>query len=124
MGPSPQHPPPVRRSMRTRLRPDARVRERQHGCKRRPEACDLLAHAPLPPHTASGTPTWASNVRQEDRMSLLDQLRSLEDQVSKRITELRPAVAEFEELRKVADRLGLSDRLGLTNDAAGSHGEE
>jgi len=55
-------------------------------------------------------------------MSLLDQLRSMEEHVARRLTELRPVIAEYEELRKVADRLGLSDRLGLTTDATTTAG--
>jgi len=55
-------------------------------------------------------------------MSLLDQLRSMEEHVAKRLTELRPIIAEYEELRKVADRLGLSERLGLNTEAATTAG--
>ena len=40
-------------------------------------------------------------------MSVLNQLRSLEQQVQKRLRELRPLVAEYRELEKVAERLGL-----------------
>jgi hypothetical protein len=40
-------------------------------------------------------------------MSVLDQLRSLEQQVLARLRELRPLVAEYRDLEKVADRLGL-----------------
>ncbi len=40
-------------------------------------------------------------------MSVLDQLRSIEQQVLARLRELRPLVAEYRDLEKVADRLGL-----------------
>jgi hypothetical protein len=40
-------------------------------------------------------------------MSVLDQLRSLEQQVLERLRELRPLVAEYRDLEKVAERLGL-----------------
>src|SRR5919108_6306126 len=40
-------------------------------------------------------------------MSVLDQLRALEQQVEKRLRELRPLVAEYRDLEKVAERLGL-----------------
>src|SRR4051794_26769310 len=41
-------------------------------------------------------------------MSVLDELRSLEDRVTQRMRELRPAVAEYHELEQVAARLGRS----------------
>src|SRR3954451_21382835 len=40
-------------------------------------------------------------------MSLLDQVRALEQQVNKRLRELGPLVAEYRDLEKVAERLGL-----------------
>jgi len=40
-------------------------------------------------------------------LSVLDQLHGLEQQVAKRMAELEPLVAEYEELKKVADRLGV-----------------
>jgi transposase-like protein len=40
-------------------------------------------------------------------MSVLDQLRALEQQVQQRLRELRPLVAEYRDLEKVAQRLGL-----------------
>jgi hypothetical protein len=40
-------------------------------------------------------------------MSMLDQLRALEQQVQQRLRELRPLVAEYRDLEKVAERLGL-----------------
>jgi hypothetical protein len=40
-------------------------------------------------------------------MSVLDQLRAIEQQVEKRLRELAPLVAEFRDLEKVAERLGL-----------------
>src|SRR4051812_18920618 len=43
-----------------------------------------------------------------DAMSVLDQVRALEQQVLQRLRELRPLVAEYRDLEKVAERLGLS----------------
>lgn len=40
-------------------------------------------------------------------MSVLDQVRALEQQVLQRLRELRPLVTEYRELQKVAERLGL-----------------
>lgn len=40
-------------------------------------------------------------------MSLIDQLKSLEADVAKRLRELEPSVAEYTELQKVAQRLGI-----------------
>jgi hypothetical protein len=40
-------------------------------------------------------------------MSVLDQLRAIEQQVEKRLRELAPLVAEYRDLEKVAERLGL-----------------
>ena len=39
--------------------------------------------------------------------SVLDEVRGIEDRVTARLRELAPLVAEFEELRAVAERLGL-----------------
>ena len=39
--------------------------------------------------------------------SVLDEVRGIEDRVAARLRELAPLVAEFEELRAVADRLGI-----------------
>ena len=41
-------------------------------------------------------------------MSVLDQFRTAEEQVAKRLGELKPLVAEYHELEQVAERLGLS----------------
>ena len=41
-------------------------------------------------------------------MSVLDQFRTAEEQVAKRLRELKPLVAEYHELEQVAQRLGLS----------------
>ena len=46
-------------------------------------------------------------------MSVLDQFRTAEEQVAKRLRELKPLVAEYHELENVAQRLGLS----VSNDA-------
>lgn len=40
-------------------------------------------------------------------MSVLDQVRALEQQVQQRLRELRPLVAEYRDLEQVAERLGL-----------------
>lgn len=40
-------------------------------------------------------------------MSLLEQFRDLESQVAQRLRELEPMVAEYRELERVAERLGL-----------------
>ncbi|HEV8473078.1 MAG TPA: hypothetical protein VGR82_09905, partial [Methylomirabilota bacterium] len=40
-------------------------------------------------------------------MSVLDRLRGLEQQVQQRLRELGPLVAEYRDLEKVAERLGL-----------------
>jgi ribosomal protein S25 len=42
-------------------------------------------------------------------MSLLDQVRKLEQEVRDRLKELEPLTREYEQLRKVAERLGLKD---------------
>jgi hypothetical protein len=41
-------------------------------------------------------------------VSVLDQFRTAEEQVAKRLRELKPLVAEYHELEHVAQRLGLS----------------
>lgn len=41
-------------------------------------------------------------------MSVLDQFRTAEEQVAKRLRELKPLVAEYHELEHVAQRLGIS----------------
>jgi uncharacterized membrane protein len=46
-------------------------------------------------------------------VSVLDQFRTAEAQVAKRLRELKPLVAEYHELEQVAQRLGLS----VSNDA-------
>jgi hypothetical protein len=46
-------------------------------------------------------------------VSVLDQFRTAEEQVAKRLRELKPLVAEYHELENVAQRLGLS----VSNDA-------
>jgi hypothetical protein len=48
------------------------------------------------------------------RVSVLDQFRTAEEQVAKRLRELKPLVAEYHELEQLAQRLGLS----LSEDAA------
>ena len=53
-------------------------------------------------------------------MSVLDQFRTAEEQVAKRLRELKPLVAEYHELEHVAQRLGLSvsDDAPAAGDAA------
>jgi hypothetical protein len=52
-------------------------------------------------------------------MSVLDQLRAIEQQVEKRLRELAPLAAEYRDLEKVAERLGLKrDAPELTDTAA------
>ena len=41
-------------------------------------------------------------------MSVIDELKGLEDRVAQRMTELRPLVDEYRELEQVAQRLGVS----------------
>ena len=41
-------------------------------------------------------------------MSLIDELKGLEDRVAERMTELRPLVDEYRELEQVAQKLGVS----------------
>ena len=40
-------------------------------------------------------------------MSVLDDLRAAEQRVAERLRELEPSVAEYNELKAVADRLGI-----------------
>jgi hypothetical protein len=51
-------------------------------------------------------------------VSVLDQFRTAEEQVAKRLRELKPLVAEYHELEQVAQRLGLS--VGNDAPAAGT----
>ena len=51
-------------------------------------------------------------------MSVLDQFRTAEEQVAKRLRELKPLVAEYHELEQVAQRLGLT--IGNDAPAAGT----
>lgn len=41
-------------------------------------------------------------------MSVIDELKGLEDRVARRMTELRPLVDEYRELEQVAQRLGVT----------------
>ena len=50
-------------------------------------------------------------------MSVLDQLRALERQVQQRLRELGPLVAEYRDLEKVAERLGLKRDDETTGEA-------
>lgn len=51
-------------------------------------------------------------------MSVIEELKALEDRVSQRLTELRPLVDEYHELERVADRLGLSEARAKARPAA------
>jgi hypothetical protein len=50
-------------------------------------------------------------------MSVLDQLRAIERHVEQRLRELAPMVAEYRDLEKVAERLGLKSPAEETTDA-------
>src|SRR3954468_24145556 len=50
-------------------------------------------------------------------MSVLDQVRALEQEVLQRLRQLRPLVAAYRDLEKVAERLGLK---GDDDDAVGA----
>lgn len=50
-------------------------------------------------------------------MSVLDQLRAIEQQVERRLRELAPLVAEHRDLEKVAERLGLKGDAQEPTDA-------
>jgi hypothetical protein len=51
-------------------------------------------------------------------MSVLDDLRHLEQQLVARLRELRPLVAEYEQLREVAERLGVQVKEPADGDTA------
>src|SRR4051794_10464814 len=54
-------------------------------------------------------------------MSVVDELRALERRVEKRLRELAPKVAEYRDLEKVAERLGIKrDPLPEAGDTAGA----
>ncbi|MFL5844476.1 MAG: winged helix-turn-helix transcriptional regulator [Solirubrobacteraceae bacterium] len=44
-------------------------------------------------------------------MSLIDEVRNVEERVIARLRELGPAVAEYQQLLEVAERLGIADRV-------------
>ena len=50
-------------------------------------------------------------------MSVIDELRGLEERVAQRMQELRPLVDEYQELEQVAQRLGVSPRDGADTSA-------
>jgi hypothetical protein len=56
-------------------------------------------------------------------MSLLDQLHALEQQIQRRLRELGPLVAEYRDLEKVAQRLGLKRDDDATDAAAAEAAE-
>jgi phage terminase small subunit len=45
---------------------------------------------------------------EEEAVSVIDELKGLEDRVAQRMSELRPLVDEYRELEQVAQRLGVS----------------
>jgi len=47
-------------------------------------------------------------------VSLIDELKGLEDRVAERMKELRPLVDEYRELEQVAQKLGVSPATGAT----------
>jgi DNA primase len=49
-------------------------------------------------------------VRRGVRLSVIEELRSLEERVVSRLAELRPLVEEYEQLQQVADRLGFDEQ--------------
>jgi hypothetical protein len=51
-------------------------------------------------------------------VSVIDELKGLEDRVAQRMQELRPLVDEYRELEQVAQRLGVSPRDGADTSAA------
>src|SRR4051812_50043698 len=66
------------------------------------------------PGTRSLPPTC-----QECPVSVLDQFRDAEQRVAQRLKELEPAVAEYRELKEVAQRLGI-DQAETTATPAGA----
>jgi hypothetical protein len=50
-------------------------------------------------------------------VSVIDELRGLEERVAKRMQELRPLVDEYNELEQYAQRLGVSPRDGADTSA-------
>jgi Homeodomain-like domain len=54
---------------------------------------------------------WGGNV------SVIDELKGLEDRVAQRMLELRPLVEEYRELEQVAERLGVSPAAGTDTPA-------
>jgi CRP-like cAMP-binding protein len=50
-------------------------------------------------------------------VSVIDELKGLEDRVAQRMEELRPLVDEYRELEQVAERLGVSPRAGADTSA-------
>src|SRR3954454_6000850 len=67
---------------------------------------------PRAPNRAAGRRfaiTCATRPTKREPMSLIHQARRLERQVRDRRRELEPLVREYEQLRKLAERLGLKD---------------
>lgn len=50
-------------------------------------------------------------------MSVIDELKGLEDRVARRMTELRPLVDEYRELERVAQRLGVTPSVAADTPA-------
>jgi CRP-like cAMP-binding protein len=52
-------------------------------------------------------------------VSVIEELKGLEDRVAQRLAELRPLVDEYHELEQIAERLGLSQARGDARPARG-----
>jgi transposase-like protein len=58
-------------------------------------------------HRARAQPAASDFGGKEPAVSVIEELRSLEQRVAARLAELQPLIEEYEELRRIADRLGL-----------------
>jgi len=55
-------------------------------------------------------------------VSVIEELKGLEDRVAQRLAELRPLVDEYHELERIAERLGLSQTAAKTGAPRGRGG--
>ena len=55
-------------------------------------------------------------------MSVIEELRGLEDRVAQRLAELRPLVDEYHELEQIAERLGVSTATAKARPPAATRG--
>jgi hypothetical protein len=60
--------------------------------------------------------------RKDISLSVLEELRAVEERIVARLGELRPAVEEYEELQRVAERLGI-DAEAVTRRSSGGQAE-